>query len=497
MSLINPRTRGVVARLSTATCGWIGLALLCLVSACGLPVANQPVHSSPPANPSPTPAQEAGVSFPVFNTPALPVDQLGPDTTATPAMTPSPIPATQAPLASSDLLFLEDGRLMRWDHVTNYRTPLAEGVMEFSLSQNGRRVALLRSTRVAANGNELFNLDLLDLKNKQITSLLKSIPRIYELRASPDGQMIAYQAKNKTVSIIGIAINNPQTEKSIGECHQAELNPCPSLTWSSDGYALAWEDEDGIWLSKLGQSKPQLLASHQIEVTDPKGLVSSITVSFGDLHWSPKGRFILTRIQTSSGVEWSAILDSRQGRWNEVPETFGISGASGTNTAWMPDGEVLVVNTPMPETNVVFTIHVWEIMPTGKEFFVLDRQFSMPADQPALIPNRGLLSTAQPAGWVAAISEELLCFSIASTGNNKQLHLFWYEPESDRLAYQGYLADHVQSILWSLDGNGALLLHASGLVEFVHRSQPGTLTLFESEKGLLTRFSWAPPTLRE
>lgn len=479
------------------THGWIGVALLYLVSACSLPVANQAMHPSPPAKPSPTPAQEAGVSFPVFNTPALPVDQLGPDSTATPAITSIIIPATQAPRASSDLLFLEDGRLMRWDHVTNYRTPLAEGVVEYSLSQNGRRVALLRSTRVTANGNELFNLDLLDLKNKQITNLLKSIPRIYQLRASPNGQMIAYQAINTTVTIAAIAINNPQEEKSIGECRQAEMQPCLSLAWSSDGYSLAWEDQDGIWLSKLGQSNPQLLASHQIEVTDPKGLVSSITVSFGDLHWSPQGRFILTRIQTSSGVEWSAILDTRQGRWNEVPETFGSSSARAANATWMPGGEILVVDTPLQETNVIFAIHIWEIVPTAQEFYVLDRQFRISPDHPTLVTNGVLPSTAQQAGWAATISEELLCFSTASNGDTRQLHLFWYELESDILTHQGYTAGNVQSIFWSPDGNGALLIQTSGLVEFVNRSQPGSLTLFEPEEGLLTLFSWAPPTLRE
>ncbi|MCU0487437.1 MAG: hypothetical protein MUE67_00635 [Anaerolineales bacterium] len=471
--------------------------LLFLISACSLPIAGEALRPSPPANPSPTSTPVPGVSFPEFNTPALPVDQLGPDSTATPTMTPTTIPATQAPLASSDLLFLEDGRLMRWDHVTNYRIPLAEGVVEYSLSQNGRRVALLRTTKVAANGNELFNLDLLDLKNKQVTNLLKSIPRIFQLRASPDGQMIAYQAINKTVNIAAIAINNPQEEKSIGECRQAELQPCSSITWSVDGYALAWEDNDGIWLSKLGQSNPQLLASHQIEVTDPKGSVSSITVSFGDLRWSPKGRFILTRIQTLSGVEWSAILDTRQGRWKEVPETFGSSSEKGTNTAWMPGGEVLVVNTPLQEPNVAIAIRVWEIMPTGQEFFVLDRNYKIPPDHPALVTNDALLSTAQLAGWAAAISEELLSFSIAPNGNTKQLHLFWFELESDNLTYQVYSAENFHSILWSPDGNGALIIQTSGLVEFVQRSQPGLLTLFEPEKGLQALFSWAPPTLRE
>ncbi|MCU0489658.1 MAG: hypothetical protein MUE67_12005 [Anaerolineales bacterium] len=478
-------------------CGWIGLALLCLVSACSLPLSGEAVRPSPTTNPSPTPVLEAGFPFPAFNTPALPVDQLGPDSTSTPATTPTTIPATQAPQASSDLLFLEDGRLMRWDHVTNYKTPLAEGVVEYSLSQNGRRVALLRSTKVAANGNELFNLDLLDLKNKQVTSLLKSIPRVYHLRASPDGQMIAYQAVNESVIIAAIAIKNPQEEKSIGECRQAELQPCSSLTWSSDGYSLAWKDEDGIWLSKLGQSKPQLLASHQIEVTDPKGLVSSITVSFGDLRWSPKGRFILTRIQTLSGVEWSAILDTRQGHWNEVPDTFNPSGAGGANAAWMPGGEVLVVKTPQQETGKIFAINLWEIMPTGKEFFVMDRQFRISPDHPAFVTNGDFPLTAQQAGWTAVIAEEMLCFSITPNGNTKQLYFFWYELGSNALAFRGYAAENVQSILWSPDGSGALLIQTSGLVEFVRRSQPGTLTLFEPENGLLTLFSWAPPTLRE
>jgi hypothetical protein len=91
----------------------------------------------------------------------------------------------------------------------------------------------------------------------------------------------------------------------------------------------------------------------------------------------------------------------------------------------------------------------------------------------------------------------MLCFSITPNGNTKQLYFFWYELGSNALAFRGYAAENVQSILWSPDGSGALLIQTSGLVEFVRRSQPGTLTLFEPENGLLTLFSWAPPTLRE
>ncbi len=497
MSLINQQTRGAGISRTGLTRGCIGLVVLYLVSACSLPLARETEPPLSPADPSPTPTIETDLPFPVFHTPALPVDQLSTESTVSPAIKPTLILATQPPEASSDLLFLEDGRLMRWDHVTNYKTPLVEGVVEYSLSQDGRRVALLRSTKVSANGSELFNLDLLDLKNKQVTSLLKSIPRIFQLRASADGQMIAYQAVDESVTITAIAINNPQEVKSVGVCRQVKLQTCSSLTWSPDGYSLAWEDDDGIWLSKLGQGKPQLLASHQIEVTDPKGLASSITVSFGNLNWSPKGRYLLTQIQTLSGIGWSAILDTRQGRWNEVPDTFKTSVAGDGNATWMPGGEVLVISNPQQKTSLGFSIYLWKIMPTGKEFFVMDRQFRISSDHPELLSNSALLATVGQAGWIAAISEKMLCFSTQANSSKNQLDLFWFELDSDQLDYQSYSADNVQSILWSPDGSGALVIQKSGLVIFGRRSQPGSLTLFQPENSLPSLFSWAPPTLRE
>ena len=46
---------------------------------------------------------------------------------------------------------------------------------------------------VAANGNELFDLDLLDISSKQTRHLLEATPSIVNLSLSPDGGWLAFQ----------------------------------------------------------------------------------------------------------------------------------------------------------------------------------------------------------------------------------------------------------------------------------------------------------------
>ena len=78
---------------------------------------------------------------------------------------------------------------MRWDHVTDYSSLLASRVEEFAVSESGKKVALLKTTNITANGVELFVLAILDFDTKQITNLIENTPRLFAISTSADGSV--------------------------------------------------------------------------------------------------------------------------------------------------------------------------------------------------------------------------------------------------------------------------------------------------------------------
>ena len=104
-----------------------------------------------------------------------------------PEITPSSVP-----ILSSDLLFLSDHRLYRWDRLTHYGVILAENVLEFTASASENLVVMLRSKDVAANGVELYDLEVLDLTSMQVHPITVNLPRVDSISLSSDGRWLVY-----------------------------------------------------------------------------------------------------------------------------------------------------------------------------------------------------------------------------------------------------------------------------------------------------------------
>lgn len=478
----------------------IPLCLLVILSACGsLPdlfqfnyqQAISQREEAPRATAQVTASPVVEVTLAAFGTeqaqaPSQPVGITPPiQTTATQALPP---PAEY----TSDLLFISDGKLMRWDHVTDFKTPLVEGVWEYSASQDTRRIVLLRDTKITANGVALYNLDLLDMETKQVTSLLKGIPRINRLTISPNGLWVAFQEQNEaSPTIYVLNIRHPDQRQQLGICHEPVGEFCNEIGWSPDNYALFWEDAQGIWISKLGKGQPKLLTGHNIEVSDPRGEMSQVAVAFNDVNWSPGGRYLLTQVITEAQVCWFAVLDSYQSRWTEVPGTFDNICPTSASVNWTDDGKLLVANISQQTAYPNLTLSQWQVIPTRTGLFALEREMEFSNLQIDLTGSSPAGETELITLWPGKILDKFIGFGIGTANPANEMALYLIDLEQEQLKVIIRRPDQADLALWAPDGSGVLLLGASKKVVYVP-FQDVLIDLAESHGIFGDRFVWTP-----
>ncbi len=444
-----------------------------------------------PETPSPTEAIHfAPFNTQIPNTPAAAALQT--ELAPTPTLLPT---ATEPPEAISDLFFLVDEQFVRWDHVTNYLTPLAERVEDFSISAGGERIALLRPTQITANGVALYDLDLLDLHSKQIRALFKGIPRLQGLWISPDGRWVAYQPGAEN-SLYAISINDVGQPRLLGTCSQENGLACESVVWDPGSYALLWQDAQGIWISKLDKAQPGLVVKKRIEVTDPKGQKTALPVVFEDLSWSPGGRFILARLKTEAGVCWYAVLDTRQGRWIEAPGTFSQSTPTRASATWMDDGRLLVVRAGDPAGQPPATIDIWQIVPTRDEVLALDQEIEL-----YQMPRPGFEDANHAAitvfvRWADQIDAQSIGFAVTSTNLEAGIYLYQVDLAHEIVTQINPSGIQAATVLWSPDHSGALLVGDPGPLQFILADGSGALQLNNLAGKQPGKFFWAPPEPR-
>jgi len=139
----------------------------------------------------------------------------GPSPTPSPSQTPLPtetatalptivppiqtVTADHLPTLEHDLLFLNEGRLMHWDHITSHIETLVGpettgeqsmvGVItKFMISDNGQIVALEQMT---GSSGSAYQIQLLDLNTRRAMSLYQGISSglgVLGMAFSPDGE---------------------------------------------------------------------------------------------------------------------------------------------------------------------------------------------------------------------------------------------------------------------------------------------------------------------
>lgn len=385
---------------------------------------------------------------------------------------------------------------MRWDYVTNYTSILANDVVEYSVSADGKRIALFQTTGMAANGVELFNLAVLDFDTKQITTLVDNVPRLHAVSISPDGKWLAYFSNDETNSILVRATNNPDEIIELGSCTPDEEAACKEISWSPNSREVVWSDAQGIWYYPFSYRTLNLLVENTVNVTDPNGVESEIRVGFHSLTWSPDGRFVLTKVMPSStGVRWSGILDTRQGRFIEIEDSTEFSESCSCAT-WTNDGGLLVGHSGELENHTAPIIKSWKIVPTSNELLVHEETIELDYKELPEIPPEAKVSGNYFLKWLKENKDGSVEFGLTIPDTNFLPLLYSYDPY-ERILYQvAKLPAITKEIKWSPDGSGALLLGKNSEVFFIFSDGSGFLDLNDQLGAETHSFFWLPPAPR-
>jgi hypothetical protein len=402
---------------------------------------------------------------------------------------------TNTPHFSSDLLFLSERRLGRWNDVSNDLSLMAPNVTSFASSDNGYKVALLRSRGLVTQDGNLFNLDLMDLQTNHTRTILSDTQQVYRLALSPDGQWIAYTSLEKGGSIYLLATNTNASPIKLGNCTQSDhtLNCDNGPLWSLDNRSLAWSDEQGVWVHTLDSDQTKLAIPGKLEVSDPKGEISHIQVAFNQMAWSPQGRYLKAKISPAgSNVFWQAILDTLTGRVAEVPDTYAQAHVSST-LAWLPDGRLCQIRSSDHQQKQGPIAKLWRVLPTRDDLLLELKSFSLQSnDFPSVAYNFPELNDI-PA-WLEDIDDQLVSFALFLPEKSQPGILFTMDLQFGTLQKINELPSDTQMILWAPDHTGTLVRDQQGEILFVPRDGSTPRNLVQLLGNDAQEFHWLPMT---
>ena len=454
--------------------------------------ATQPAHQKSQTSLTPSPT--------LFKSPTPEITQIQHNPTATQTytitnrLTPSPTLNNSTRLTySSNLLYLNEQQLMRWDYVTNFVQLISENIYEYSVNGDGRLVALMRSQNIVANGVELFELALLNFNTKQITTIIEGSPRLYAISLSPDGEWIAYYPNKNGGRLYAVRTDGSNETIELGFCHQTLDTPCPPITWSPDSRELLWSDQRGVWHTRLDWESPQVVTTNNIQVIDPHGEMSQIMVTFDSLFWSPQGRYALGVITPSTSItRWYAILDTRRKRLIEIPESFQ-PGTSTINVIWLGDGKLMVADGRGGST---VTLKFWEVIPTQNDLISLINSYDIISDDLPTPIDDNVSEWSYLVDWPYQINARHLGFGVKIIDQNTPPILFNLDLNNNVLILVDQIPSYSEIVLWSPDGQGALIIGRDQGLFFSPMDGGMLLDLNPILGDEAENFYWLPPTPR-
>ncbi len=419
------------------------------------PTATRIIATSPaPSMVALVPSARLSPTIPATEAPSLP--------SATPTSTPTVIPASKIALPH-DLLFLSDGRLMRWSHIQGTLQTAVIDVAGYSTSQDGAKIAILRKTGITANAIETFDLTILDTSSGNFVTLLNSLPRLADFKISPDGRWIAVM--NDLQQLYILPTDGSDSGAKIAECRSGPEGDCNDLAWSVDSLAVLWDDSSGIWQAGPNAHLPVLVASNQIKILDPKDQITQKQVQFHGLSWSPFGRYVLTRIQPlGSNVSWQAIVDTRTGRIAEIPTSYQLDEPS-ASTHWLTNGNLLVIHGESePETQGV-ALEIWQILPTRDDLMSLDFRWDI-GDGQSIVFNGNEQVNSLPI-TVCQLTDRTLSLAWNTARLDGPGELFTFDIKYGILNKIAELPAHIVKTLWTPEADAALVQSSDGTLTYV------------------------------
>jgi len=440
------------------------------------PTTPEPSAASIPSKPTPT-------GF-VFNTPYGLTNTTGVDKS-------EEIPV-ERPTLPADLIYINGGRLMRWDHQKNIAIDLIEEldtkigagdskliqarglrVDKFAIDSLQQRIALSISTGIVANGVELYDLAIYDFDENKLFWLVEQIHEILQLQISDDGRWVAYITESQYPKLQIISTDSAKNIILTSDCARSGGDQSAWLAWAKDSRKIAWTDQNGLWQYEIGGDTPDLVLSNQIELTDQSGQRMQIRVNYTDFSWSPHGRYLTAKLQlVNSDVYWLTLIDTRLKQFIEIPDTYQTTEKLPARwIAWLSDGRLLVV-VPDEPTHLSPHIKIYNVLPTRENYLVFDQRVDFTSP---VVRDRGALtsdSTNFGINSVQPINDRLVSFVGNIPGTTSQPHLFILDLKFQMVYQLGQAPYDIQKIVWSADSKGVLILGSHGSI--LYQSQDGS-----------------------
>ena len=397
---------------------------------------------------------------------------------------------------TSELLYLSQGKLYRWDYVTGYTGLLVENVADFNVSPDGKKIALLRPHKMTGNGISLYDLDLLDYQNKQIYSLRLDIPRYENISISPDGSWLVYSSKDEVGKLYVLNIEKPDEAIEIGSCQEDEVSNCGFISWSPDSDELTWSDSKGVWHINLQQKKSSQLHPETVNLTDPKGAEINIDVHFQDLQWSPIGRYLLTKVvPIASGVSWHGILDTATGRLIRVPDSYDQSRKI-SSVLWASDGSLLIANAGGTLEHLTPFIKRWVVLATHDDLLISQNEYPFSSDLLPFTTSSTDNGTSTCISWIPQHDHPNYILNMSLDSSSSPTAILSFNLDKGELSKLIEIETVSEQILWSPDNSGALILGPHTKIQFLNLRN-GELSDMRPKFGLdASHFQWLPPSPR-
>jgi hypothetical protein len=407
-------------------------------------------------------------------------------------MTPTPVFKANLPTGQvSDLLFLSNSDLIRWDPESDETALLLDDVERFSSSLDGSRITILRSRKIAANASRLYDLDLYEPKSGLSTTLLAGTSDIPVLSISPDGRWVAYLNPGQQNQIFISPFRNPEIPNNLIICERLTAAHCDRLLWSKDNRDLLWSDRQGLWL--VHETQPARLAvPGRVQITDPQGETSEIQVAIRPISWSPAGRFALVEvIPSTTSVHWLAVADTRTGRVVEVPDTFSTTEEVIREEAigWLKDGRLAVAAANPDFPSRFPNITLYQVIATHGELLVLDESFSLFDNDFLLGPTDHPGVTFTPLS-LTQTDDQQISLALIPSENITPAALVNLDLQSGSVAIQRIVPNDLTNIIWSSTRPDAVYFGANSEVIYLPAGSTSEIDLQANFGNNLHDFYW-------
>lgn len=288
--------------------------------------------------------------------------------TATPTQEPEPVinPA-QMPAISHDLLFVNNGKLKRWQRDGQVVTLLGEDVVDYTLSADGRQAVvarLLTSTEISNTITAVtetigtYDLNYVNLETGNTRTLVSDLnsnvhfPLTFSL--AEDGNHLAFSGLGLGNPESIVLAEEPMTELYVMETASALMpkkvrdcvERCEGLVWHQDNNFFVFSDRDGLFLYNVAAKEPELLVSGDTG--------AAFNQRFRPLSWAKNGRWLMMFYsQYIEGAE-TAIFDVPTKQIMTVPNSGFYAGSFFPELTWMADDRIFLTRPENAETGPVW-----------------------------------------------------------------------------------------------------------------------------------------------